>query len=344
MTVPFLTRSVCGLKHGILFNARAVGGVEAEREERQRQRDEEQRIQNENFEAMKRIQEKARAKRLATYGPDEEVSFPPRLQEFRDSQLDKIKSDTTLINDDANDIVALDSNDLLEQVAQDQGLVPSGITELEDVPPLEPMSDLLQELANETPVLMEENEKLSVLEQLAQPLSNSLIEELDNGSKPLIEELSNRSKPLIEELDNDSKSVSKPLIEELDNVSKPVSKPLIEELDNVSKPLIEELTRPLAEQISNSLIQEATIEEEQVNYAYEPLPQTSVESYEPAVVDQSPLLDVNEKWMDVTEPPAEWKAGAPFDAPFVKKQAWEAQTESIEEKVEAPSTWAAPRE
>ncbi|TPX68459.1 hypothetical protein CcCBS67573_g07171 [Chytriomyces confervae] len=78
-------------KERLATEAWAIGGLEAEREERQRQKDEERREHDRNFEALKQLQEEARARRLQTYGPDKEPEFEPKLAKFRDEMLSKIE-------------------------------------------------------------------------------------------------------------------------------------------------------------------------------------------------------------------------------------------------------------
>ncbi|KAJ3282963.1 hypothetical protein HK104_010621 [Borealophlyctis nickersoniae] len=68
------------------------GGVEAEREERQRQRAEENERQNKNFEALRKLQADARARRLEATGQEDfAYTFAnPALEKFRDDMLTKI--------------------------------------------------------------------------------------------------------------------------------------------------------------------------------------------------------------------------------------------------------------
>ncbi|KAJ3300561.1 hypothetical protein HDU76_006063, partial [Blyttiomyces sp. JEL0837] len=68
----------------------AIGGMEAERAERTRQREEEREEQNRNLQALRDLQIRAREKRLQNYGPDTEPEFPPKLEAFRDEQLRKV--------------------------------------------------------------------------------------------------------------------------------------------------------------------------------------------------------------------------------------------------------------
>ncbi|KAI8826540.1 uncharacterized protein EV422DRAFT_562599 [Fimicolochytrium jonesii] len=77
-------------KERLAVEAWARGGVEAEREERERQRNAEKEEQNRNFEALRDLQSAARARRLEKYGPDPEPTFTPALTKLRDSMLEKI--------------------------------------------------------------------------------------------------------------------------------------------------------------------------------------------------------------------------------------------------------------
>jgi hypothetical protein len=78
-------------KERLAVEAWARGGIEAEREERERQKQEEIDAQKRNFEAMKKMQEEARKKRLQEYGPDEEPVFSEKLQGLHDSMMAKIQ-------------------------------------------------------------------------------------------------------------------------------------------------------------------------------------------------------------------------------------------------------------
>lgn len=78
-------------KERLQVDAWAIGGIEAEKEERQRQFDEEKTKNDKNFEAMRLMQERARAKRVETYGEDSEPEFSEELERFRDEQLKKVE-------------------------------------------------------------------------------------------------------------------------------------------------------------------------------------------------------------------------------------------------------------
>ncbi|KAJ3105390.1 Dynein assembly factor 1, axonemal [Phlyctochytrium planicorne] len=67
-----------------------AGGIDAERAERQRQKDEEKAEFDKNYEAFKRLQERGREKRLQNYGPDVVPEFSEPLNEFRNEMLRKV--------------------------------------------------------------------------------------------------------------------------------------------------------------------------------------------------------------------------------------------------------------
>jgi hypothetical protein len=89
-------------KERLAVEAWARGGMEAEREERERQKQEEIDGQKRNYEAMKKMQEEARQKRLQEYGPDEEPVFPEKLQGLYNSMMAKIEEidDTQVTKDE----------------------------------------------------------------------------------------------------------------------------------------------------------------------------------------------------------------------------------------------------
>ncbi|KAJ1567348.1 Dynein assembly factor 1, axonemal, partial [Nowakowskiella sp. JEL0078] len=74
----------------LAVEAWVIGGIEGERAERTRQREEQKAEQDRNFEALRKIQEDARQRRIEKYGPDKEPEFPEPLRQFRDDQLSKI--------------------------------------------------------------------------------------------------------------------------------------------------------------------------------------------------------------------------------------------------------------
>ena len=98
MTIDlFSTRSDWLWRHGkslwiCITNIRAIGGLDAEREERARQRQAEIDEHTRNFEAMKRLQDEARARRRATYGEEEEPVYSEPIEGLRQSMMDKIQS------------------------------------------------------------------------------------------------------------------------------------------------------------------------------------------------------------------------------------------------------------
>ena len=81
-------------KERLTVEAWAVGGIEAEREERQRQKQVELDEHNRNFEALKRLQENARAKRLLNYGPEQEPVYTEGIERLRKEMMAKIEPDS----------------------------------------------------------------------------------------------------------------------------------------------------------------------------------------------------------------------------------------------------------
>ncbi|TPX55058.1 hypothetical protein PhCBS80983_g05638 [Powellomyces hirtus] len=80
-------------KERLTTEAWARGGVEAEKEERQRQKDAERAEQEKNFEALRKLQSEARARRLERYGEEEEPTYSPELTRMRDDMLHKVEDD-----------------------------------------------------------------------------------------------------------------------------------------------------------------------------------------------------------------------------------------------------------
>jgi hypothetical protein len=107
-------------KERLQVEAWAVGGIEAEREERQRQHEEDLKQQHDNFEAMLRMQQQAREKRLETYGPDTEPHFEPKLESMRDQMLERIQER----NDFASPPAPKNVPKIVEITSDDQEKVP----------------------------------------------------------------------------------------------------------------------------------------------------------------------------------------------------------------------------
>jgi hypothetical protein len=148
-------------KERLTCNAWALGGVEAERVERECIRDEEIAKQNANFEAMRLLQERGRERRLAVYGEDQEPQFESRMQVFRDQMLEKIES-----HDDMEDIPPL------ERVEAEE-LSGSKIVEIED--------DLLQEVFDaQNPVVSQP--RITVVED-----EESMDESVEDDPEPEVE-------------------------------------------------------------------------------------------------------------------------------------------------------------
>ncbi|KAJ3128143.1 hypothetical protein HK098_005043 [Nowakowskiella sp. JEL0407] len=95
----------------------ARGGIEAEREERNRQREEQRVEQNRNFEALRRLQEEARQCRIETFGPDTEPVFSVPLTKFRDEQLGKIAESAEPVSE-----LSHAAKDIVETKAENESL------------------------------------------------------------------------------------------------------------------------------------------------------------------------------------------------------------------------------
>ncbi|KAI8592018.1 hypothetical protein BDZ88DRAFT_409326 [Geranomyces variabilis] len=90
-------------KERLSTEAWARGGPEAEKAERERQRDEERKAQDRNFEALKKLQTEARARRLETYGEEPEPTYAPNIEKMRTDMLRKVDGAS---NDNENDDAA----------------------------------------------------------------------------------------------------------------------------------------------------------------------------------------------------------------------------------------------
>jgi hypothetical protein len=128
-------------KERMTCNAWAVGGLEGERKERDRIRDEETAKQNANFEAMRLLQERGREKRLAMYGEEKPLVLEGGMKRFHDEMLGKINDSDIL-----KEIPPLER--IEEENEYDTG-VHANIVELEE-------DDLLKETYHEQDLLQEE--------------------------------------------------------------------------------------------------------------------------------------------------------------------------------------------
>ncbi|KAI9106276.1 hypothetical protein DFS34DRAFT_57416 [Phlyctochytrium arcticum] len=91
-------------KERLAVEAWARGGLDAEREERQRQKDAEKEEHERSFQALRRMQEDARARRREREGlpadaPSPEPEFTPSLTRMRDDMLAKIEGTETAESD-----------------------------------------------------------------------------------------------------------------------------------------------------------------------------------------------------------------------------------------------------
>ncbi|KAJ3023518.1 Dynein assembly factor 1, axonemal [Thoreauomyces humboldtii] len=81
-------------KERLAVEAWARGGADAERDERERQRNADRDEQNRNFEALRKLQEDARGRRRATYGEEPTPVYNPGLTHLRETMLKKIEDDS----------------------------------------------------------------------------------------------------------------------------------------------------------------------------------------------------------------------------------------------------------
>lgn len=130
----------------LTFNSsfrRAAGGLDAEREERQRQRDVEREEHMKNIEAMRKIMDAARAKRKVNYPdyPDpEDVDREPHFEDEREEKVYR-----NMVDKMANIDSAVGSSESMGT----QGLLTSG--SCDDVPDLEQVAPVPEEDLTERP-------------------------------------------------------------------------------------------------------------------------------------------------------------------------------------------------
>ncbi|KAJ3218509.1 Dynein assembly factor 1, axonemal [Dinochytrium kinnereticum] len=169
-----------------------AGGIEAERAERQRQKDVERAEFDKNYEAFKRLQERGKEKRLEVYGPDTEPQFAEPLMEFRNEMLRKV----------------------------DPLLVEKGTGEINDEP-----GSLLEEIDEEFvgDVTAAKDNDRCLLEEIdseetAKLKPKPLIEEIDAESPTIAIMAAENHKSLIEEIDSDTvtEDASKNVVDEKD--------------------------------------------------------------------------------------------------------------------------------
>ena len=111
-----MTRSVFDFR-------RVEGGVEAEREERRRHRDEEKAEQVRNFEAMQQLQNEARERRQQNFPADQQESRPtlsvPGMDKLYGSMLEKIGEKFDGVTEEVQQVVEEDELPALENLSQD---------------------------------------------------------------------------------------------------------------------------------------------------------------------------------------------------------------------------------
>ncbi|KAJ3163653.1 Dynein assembly factor 1, axonemal [Geranomyces michiganensis] len=106
-------------KERLCAEAWARGGPEAEKAERERQRDEERTAQARNFEALKKLQTEARARRLEKYGEEAEPTYSPEVEKMRNDMLRKGGGD----NEEDDTVVAAEP--AAREIAAAEGGMPA---------------------------------------------------------------------------------------------------------------------------------------------------------------------------------------------------------------------------
>jgi hypothetical protein len=174
--------------------------MEAEKEERQRQAEEEEAKNNANYLAMKRMQERAAATRLEQYGSESDVSFEPKLEGLRDSMLTKIEE----VDEDEISIAVEDEDEETEEVIEWSPFESGSVQNIENnvdesVPDLECIGDIVKsdyELDN-MKLYQRPNEQNKVEKELVK----ELLYNCDEPESTLL--LNSSSNKILECVDND---------------------------------------------------------------------------------------------------------------------------------------------
>lgn len=246
------------------FNySRAIGGLEGERLERERIREEEQMRQQRNFEAMRQLQESGRQKRLENYGEAAEPHYPEKLENFRNEMLAKV--DSMAIQDDDNDLLqetyvhqeSMEQGSYIREIIEEEEENDGESVDESEVPALEEVSEndilstfnpskgLIQEVEPETPhTSIKASPKTPVtvtsLYDAVLPESPSKLYGF-NRKSPILPSISEQEE---DEEGNEIPSVkyTPPIEQRQANVS------LLEELVLYEEPSVQELQEPLLEQ------------------------------------------------------------------------------------------------
>ncbi|KAI9138782.1 hypothetical protein BKA69DRAFT_1089989 [Paraphysoderma sedebokerense] len=103
----------------------AEGGMEAEREERSRQREEEREEHRRNFEALRQLQAENQQRRRETYGSDvdDEPTYPPNIQRFHDEMVSRVDDTdpTETVENGRTERLKIESDSNISVAAEDYG-------------------------------------------------------------------------------------------------------------------------------------------------------------------------------------------------------------------------------
>jgi hypothetical protein len=230
----------------------AIGGLEAEHEERERQREQEKAEQKRNFEALAALQAENRAKRLAQGDnvTDEPNFASPSLKKFHDDMVHKIDSDEE--NDEEN-TKSSDNESGSEEVIEDSDMpsLETPVIETTASNCLYPAMEMgevasdriLEDVSEDTPPVrvMREMDVAGKLKVPEVALPDQLCEESTQKSDNVTEPASKKPEPPKEASSEPSiaqPSVRKPFFEEVDETP---STPFIRDTETDLKPKIEEI-------------------------------------------------------------------------------------------------------
>ncbi|KAL5038196.1 hypothetical protein BDV3_001652 [Batrachochytrium dendrobatidis] len=231
-------------KERLSTEAWAIGGVDAERAERERQRQEEIEAQNRNFEAMQQMKLRGQQKRLEAYGPEtSDPSFPPLLEKMRDDMLNII-DDTSSTEDTVPTITTVVHNhtDEMNDQMSDQVATPVLIDHSANI--LEEVEQTIEEsiypVECSLPILENKHQNIDLSESIIGCLpSRVLIQEIcDSDARNSSEiDTSHDMHVKIEPVEQQCSSVC--LMNQLAHTTLKEHEP-VGEIATVCKPLIEE--------------------------------------------------------------------------------------------------------
>ncbi|ORX87981.1 hypothetical protein BCR32DRAFT_263849 [Anaeromyces robustus] len=266
-----------------------IGGLSAERAERQRQRDEERERHNRNFQAMMKLKERGMKIRMEKYGAYKEPEFKPELRKMRDDMLRKVNipveeteyNNTELSNPPPLEDVDKESlgvgkrDDLIiseskapirsTTLMSTKGIKIQIESDSESVPELTSDSESLSESEsdrNYCKIFNGSTNKKNLIEELddndssANDNHHSRIQEINNitvNDSHLTEVTANiknnKSDLIIEDIGSDNSFEDKKSLVEEVKITR--NKPLIEEIDNFN-----DNTRPLIDTPSQKILVE----------------------------------------------------------------------------------------